>query len=267
MKKVATTVIPVKGKSPSAKTIKKVPKKLAMHFHVVSLFPESMTGYLASSIVGRALVDGLVKVDYYNPRDFTPDKNRRVDRRPYGGGPGMVLEAESLLRAIDKAKGRKKSVKVLILSPGGKPFTNSYARELAGKFKDIILVSGRYEGIDARVKRVAKADEVTVGPYVLTGGELPAMIIIDATARQIPGVLGDFDSLEDDRVASSEVYTRPEVLVYKKKNYRVPKVLLEGNHKLIEAWKEGRTAVAKQAKRAPKKRTEVPLPLDQFPNE
>ena len=115
--------------------------------------------------------------------------------------------------------------------------TNAYAKNLSKKYAEVIIVCGRYEGIDARVKKVLKAEEVSVGPYILTGGEVPALAIIDATARQIPGVLGKFESLEEGRVASHEMYTRPEVLTYKGKKYRVPKVLLSGNHKLLDAWK------------------------------
>jgi tRNA (guanine37-N1)-methyltransferase len=153
----------------------------------------------------------------------------------------MVLEAESLLRAVDKARGRRKGkVKVFFLAPEGKQFTNAYARTLATKYDEIILISGRYEGVDARVGKIAKAEKLTVGPYVLTGGELPALTVIDAVSRQIPGVLGAHESLEEERVASPDVYTRPEVLLWKGKKYRVPKVLLSGDHKKIEEWKRGR---------------------------
>ena len=128
-------------------------------------------------------------------------------------------------------------MKVLITAAGGKPLTNAYAKKLS-KEKEVIILCGRYEGIDARVKKILKAEEVSVGPYILTGGELPALAIIDATARQIPGVLGKLESLEEGRVASHEIYTRPEVLEYKGKNYRVPKVLLSGHHAHMDAWKQ-----------------------------
>lgn len=210
-----------------------------IHFHVITLFPGAFKSYLGESILKRGLEKKLFKVTFYNPRTFTKDKWARVDRRPYGGGPGMVLEAPSLLKAADKAVGKKKKKKVLFLSPGGKQFTNADAKKLAAH-KDILLISGRYEGIDARVKKILKAEEVSVGPYVLTGGELPAMAIMDATVRNIPGVLGNIDSVEEHRVSSSEVYTRPEVLEWKGKKYRVPKVLLSGNHQEIDAWKKKR---------------------------
>lgn len=208
-----------------------------MHFHIITLFPKALDSYLGESILKRAIEDRKVRVSFYNPRDFVVEKGKRVDRIPYGGGPGMVIQAEPVIRAIEKAKGRKKKVKIIFLSPGGKQFTNTYASEAAKKYKDLIIVSGRYEGIDARVKKVFKMDEVSVGPFVLTGGELPAMIIMDAVSRQVPGVLGDMDSIEERRVASSEVYTRPEVFEYKGKKYRVPKILLSGHRAKIEEWK------------------------------
>jgi tRNA (guanine37-N1)-methyltransferase len=214
-----------------------------MRFHIVSLFPDTMKAYLEDSILGRAQEDKVIAVKYYNPRDFTKDKWRRVDRRPYAGGPGMVLEPESILKAIEKAKGKKtKRVKIAFFATDGKQFTNKLARDWAKKYDDIIFVSGRYEGIDARVQKITKAEKISVGPYVLTGGELPAMIVIDAVSRQIPGVLGKFESVEEERVASPDVYTRPEILVWKKKKYRVPKVLLSGDHAKIEKWKRDQLA-------------------------
>jgi tRNA (guanine37-N1)-methyltransferase len=195
----------------------------------------------------------LIKVSYYNPKDFLRDKYGRVDRRPYGGGPGMVLEPEAMLRAVqsalDTAKKREKIrrgalrrkgeiPKVIFFSTEGKQFDEEMAKKLAKK-KDIVFISGKYEGVDARVRKILKAEEVSVGPYVLTGGELPAATMVDAIARFVPGVLGKAESLERSRVSSPEVYTRPEVLVWKGKKHKVPKVLLSGNHKEIEMWKKG----------------------------
>ena len=208
-----------------------------MHFHIVTLFPESFSSYLSTSILSRALEKKKIKVSYYNPRDFTADKHKRVDHRPYGGGPGMVLEAESVIKAIAKAKGKKRKVKIIFFTPSGVSFTNAYAEELVKKYKDVIFVCGHYEGVDARIKKIFSMDTISVGPYVLTGGELAALIVMDATTRRIPGVIGKYESLEEERIASSDVYTRPEVLVYKRKKYRVPKVLLSGNHKEIDAWR------------------------------
>jgi tRNA (guanine37-N1)-methyltransferase len=210
-----------------------------MHFHVITLFPGAFDSYLGESILKRAIEDKKLKVSFYNPRDFTKDKWRRIDQKPYAGGPGMVIQAEPVIKAIAKAKG-KKNAKIIFLSPGGKQFTNEYAAKTAKKFKDVIIVCGRYEGIDARVRKVFKTDEISVGPFVLTGGELPAMMIIDAMSRQVEGVLGNFASVEESRVSSKDVYTRPEVFEYKGRKYRVPKVLLGGNHAKIEEWKAKR---------------------------
>jgi len=150
----------------------------------------------------------------------------------------MVLEAEPFLKATAKAKGKKtKRVKTVFFATDGKQFTNTLARKWAKDYDDIIFLCGRYEGIDVRVQKITKAEKITVGPFVLTGGELPAMIAIDAVARQIEGVLGSFDSIEEERTASPDVYTRPEILLWKLKKYKVPKVLLGGNHKEIEIWK------------------------------
>ncbi len=192
---------------------------------------------MSTSILSRALEKKKIKVSYYNPRDFTADKHKRVDHRPYGGGPGMVLEAESVIKAIAKAKGKKRKVKIIFFTPSGVSFTNAYAEELVKKYKDVIFVCGHYEGVDARIKKIFSMDAISVGPYVLTGGELAALIVMDATTRRISGVIGKYESLEEERIASSDVYTRPEILVYKRKKYRVPKVLLSGNHKEIDAWR------------------------------
>ena len=226
---------------------------LQMNIHIITLFPESFSSYLNESILARAIKEKKIKVSFYNPRDFAKitkiqkTKNkpyRRVDDIPYGGGPGMVIQPMPVIKAIEKAlsasqksKAKSRKVKILFLSPSGKQFDTSYAKETAKKYTDIIIISGRYEGIDERVNKIFKTEKITVGPFVLTGGELPAMIIMDCVSRQIEGVLGNLSSLEEERISSSEVYTRPEILEYKGKKYRVPKVLLSGNHKLIDEWR------------------------------
>ncbi len=220
--------------------------KVAMNFHVITLFPDVCQTHTDASVLGRAQktnkgkgakVRGKkISVNYYNPRDFATNKHKKVDGKPFGGGPGMVMQAEPVLKAWQKAVGRKdqKKVKTLLMSPRGKSFTNKLAKDYAKKYDHLVLISGRYEGIDARVKKVLKAEEVSVGDYILTGGELPALSIIDATSRQVPGVLGEFESLEDERATSGEAYTRPEVIEFKKKKYKVPPVFLSGNHADIE---------------------------------
>lgn len=225
-----------------------------MNFHVITLFQEICKAYTDASVLGRAQKTEKgkgakhrgkkIEVAYYNPRDFTTDKHHKVDDRPYGGGPGMVMYAEPILKAWEKAVGRKAKseklkakIKTLIMSPRGAKFDTQMAKELAEKFEHIVLISGRYEGVDSRVQKILNAEEVSVGDYVLTGGELPALTIIDSVSRQVPGVLGTFESLEDERVSSGEMYTRPEVLTYKKKKHAVPDVLLGGNHAEIEKWR------------------------------
>lgn len=207
-------------------------------FHIVTLFPESFESYFNASIIARAVKDKKINIKFYNPRDFTIKKNARVDNKPYGGGPGMVLEALPVIKAIEKAKGKKTRVKIYFLSPGGKQFTNVVAKSAAKSFKDIIFVCGRYEGIDSRIKKIFKMEDISIGPYIVTGGEVATMVMIDAISRQVKGVLGDFDSVEEKRISSHEVYTRPEVFEYKKKKYAVPKVLVNGNHKEIDKWRE-----------------------------
>ena len=221
-------------------------KKSPKLFSVITLFPEVIEAYANASILGRAQKSGAIKVKAYQMRDASAHKWKQVDFKPYGGGPGMVLEVPSVVKATEKAitAGKKKKTKVLITSAGGKQFTNEYAKVLAKKYEHIVIVCGRYEGIDARATKILKGEEVSVGPYVLTGGEVPALVILDATSRQVEGVLGKFDSLEEGRVASHDVYTRPEIFVHKKKKYAVPKVLLSGHHKKIEEYREQRRSQA-----------------------
>lgn len=221
-----------------------------MNYHIITLFPQSLDSYLNESILKRASEKGLIKFKFYNPRDFADGDSyaeRRVDDKPYGGGPGMVIEALPVIKAIEKAVGKKtkdpktkKKVKIIWLTPSGKQFDTVEAKNFAKKYTDIVFICGRYEGIDARVKKAFKVEEISVGPFVLTGGELPTLVLIDTISRQIKGVLGDYASLEESRIASPDVYTRPEIVEYKGKKYRVPKVLLSGNHKLIDEWKQNK---------------------------
>jgi tRNA (guanine37-N1)-methyltransferase len=216
-----------------------------MNFHIITIFPEMFDSYLYESIIGRAIEGKKISVKFYNPRDFIKaPKNdyRPVDDKPYGGGPGMVMRAEPIIKAVEAVLKSGKSKKALVVNfiPTAEKFTTSEAKKLSKSYKDIILICGRYEGIDARVDKIFKTKKYSIGDYVVTGGELPAMILIDSVSRQIPGVLGKYESLEEERVSSSEVYTRPEILKHKGKNYRVPKVLLSGNHAKIDEWKKGR---------------------------
>lgn len=207
--------------------------------------------YLGESILARAIKEKKICVKFYNPRDFVrgklkkvwPDGNisSKIDDRPYGGGPGMVMIADPIIRAWESAiKKSKGKTKTIIFAPGGKKLDTSFAKNSAKKFDDLILICGRYEGIDARVKKITKAQELSVGDYVLTGGEIPAMIVIDTVSRQIEGVLGKIESLEESRASGTEIYTRPEVYEHKGKKHKVPKVFLSGHHAKIEEHKKSK---------------------------
>jgi tRNA (guanine37-N1)-methyltransferase len=222
-----------------------------MNFHIITLFPGIFDSYINESILARAQKEGKIKFSFYNPRDYvTPTKTQkknekpylRVDDKPYGGGPGMIMQAEPVIKAIEAAKKKIKSKKleIIFLSPAGRQFDTAYAKTAVKKYTDIIIICGRYEGVDSRVTKIFKAEDISVGPFVVTGGELPAMIMVDCIARQIKGVLGNFDSLEEERISSSEMYTRPEILKYKNKTYKVPKVLLSGDHAKIDEWRKGK---------------------------
>ncbi|MCX6787863.1 MAG: tRNA (guanosine(37)-N1)-methyltransferase TrmD [Candidatus Kaiserbacteria bacterium] len=216
-----------------------------MKFHLITLFEEACDAYLSASIIGRARKEKKMFVQYQTPRDFVDNKWGKVDERPYGGGPGMVMTALPVVRAVEKAlktRGGAERRRVIVwFSPSGKQFTNKDADALL-KYDDVVLVCGRYEGIDERAKKALKTlatvKEFAVGEAVYTGGEIPALAIIDAVTRRIPGVLGKDTSVEERRIASSAVYTRPETIEFKKKKYRVPKVLQTGHHANIDAWRE-----------------------------
>ncbi len=224
-------------------------RRPSVRFHLVTLFPEACETYLGASILGRARRDKKISISYQNPRDFVSNKWGKVDERPYGGGPGMVMSALPVVRAAQAAliprsprRGTKKPV-IIWFSPSGKQFTNKDADALA-KYSDVVLVCGRYEGIDERakkiLKKIASVKEFAVGQAVLTGGELPALAIVDATTRRLPGVLGKDASVEERRVASSAVYTRPETIKWKGKYYKVPVVLKTGHHAKIDSWRKKR---------------------------
>lgn len=213
-----------------------------MKFHFLTIFPEMIESYLGEAMLKRAKDKKLANFAVLNIRDYSKDRHSKTDLRPYGGGPGMVMTAEPILRAYSKLKTKNPpagggKAKVIMLSPSGKMFTNIVAKKMAKSYNDIVFICGRYEGVDDRVRKILKADEYSIGDYVLTGGELPALVMTDAIVRQIPGVLGDQESLEEARTASPRVYTRPETLVYKGKKYKVPPVLVGGDHKKIEAWR------------------------------
>lgn len=218
-------------------------------FGLVTLFPEMFTALTEQGVTGRAIQKGVIEVESFNPRDFTFDKHRTVDDRPYGGGPGMLMMVQPLSDAINAAKqavpklpalvdieGKTQQPKVIYLSPQGQPLTQSLVKSLAAE-PALIMVAGRYEGVDERVIQREVDIEVSIGDYVLSGGELPAMVLIDAIARLIPGVLGHAQSANEDSfyhgLLDCPHYTRPEVL----NGEPVPSVLLSGNHKKIRQWR------------------------------
>ncbi len=226
-----------------------------MKFNIITIFPQIFDSYLKESILGRAQKQKLVEIKTHNLRDFVKDKYKKIDDKPYGGGAGMVLMAEPILKAVDKISkknSKKGKTKLIIFSAKGKQFDQKMAYDWAKKFDNFILVNGRYEGVDERVEKILKAEEISIGPYVLTDGDVAAMVLISAIARLAPGVI-KWESLQEESFFNVLVkkekkspvgagleyphYTRPEVLKWKGKKYPVPDVLLSGNHKEIEKWR------------------------------
>jgi len=207
-----------------------------MRFDVVTLFPDMVQAMSGEGVTGRALQRGLAELKLWNPRDYTHDVHRTVDDRPYGGGPGMVMKIAPLEAAIEKAKEASPGAKVAYMSPQGRQFDQAAAREIEQR-SGLILVAGRYEGIDERVISRCIDEEWSIGDFVLSGGELPALVMMDAVIRLIPGVLGAADSAEQDSYADGLLdcphYTRPEVY----EGEGIPEVLLGGNHELIRRWR------------------------------
>ena len=207
-----------------------------MRIDVVSLFPEMIREQSAYGIQGRAVESGLLTLQTWNPRDYSENRHRCVDDRPYGGGPGMVMQVQPLRAAIQRARRDAAEAPVIYLSPQGDRFDQDKARQLAG-LERIILVAGRYEGIDERLIRLEVDEELSVGDYVLSGGELPALVVMDAVTRLLPGALGDADSAQEDSFMDGLLdyphYTRPEEI----DGLRVPEVLTGGNHEDIRRWR------------------------------
>ena len=207
-----------------------------MKFHIFTLFPGMFTGFLSSSIIGRAVESGLLEVELHNIRDYAVDRHKTVDDAPYGGGAGMVMKVEPLARAIDSVKALAPDARLLLSSPRGVTFNQQLAAEFA-EGGDIIIVCGRYEGIDERVRELYDAEEISLGDFVMTGGELAAMAIVDTVGRLLPGVLGCEGSAADDSFTTGLLeypqYTRPPEF----RGLQVPEVLLSGNHAAIAKWR------------------------------
>ena len=227
-----------------------------MRFGVVTLFPETVVAALGVGVVGRAIGRGLVGLDVENPRDHAADVHGTVDGRPFGGGPGMVMRPGPLVAAVRALKARVgEGARVVCLGPQGRRFDQATARDWAGGGRGIVLIAGRYEGIDERVVESVVDEEVSLGDFVLSGGEFAALAMIDATARLVPGVLGHGDSADQDSFGETAFggaggldcphWTRPETF----EGRRVPEVLLSGDHERIRRWREARAAERTRARR------------------
>ncbi|MBU6500971.1 MAG: tRNA (guanosine(37)-N1)-methyltransferase TrmD [Patescibacteria group bacterium] len=208
-----------------------------MRFDIITIFPKIFDSYLNESLIKRAREKKLIDVRIHNLRDFTADRHNKVDDKPFGGGPGMVIKIEPVYKAIRflTAKSSKLKTRIILFSTRGKKFDSKIARRLA-KYERLILICGRYEGVDERVAKYVADEEISMGDYVLSGGELPALVLTEAVSRHLPGFLGKTESLEEIK-GSYPVYTRPEVFKAGRKNLFVPKILLSGNHKKIEEWR------------------------------
>lgn len=206
-----------------------------MIFHVLTIFPEIITGAASASILGKALEKGIIGINAVDIRDFTTDRHKMVDDYPYGGGPGMVMKPEPIYRAV-KSLGLPEGSPLVLLTPTGERFNHEMAGELASE-EALALLCGRYEGIDDRIRGLLPVREVSIGDFVLTGGEFAALVIIDAVARQVPGVLGDDESAADESFATGLLeypqYTRPPEFM----GARVPEVLLSGDHGRVDRWR------------------------------
>ncbi|NCD00731.1 tRNA (guanosine(37)-N1)-methyltransferase TrmD [bacterium] len=212
-----------------------------MTFHIISVFPEMFESYFSQSIIKRALDKNLVKINLYNLRDYTKDKHKNIDDTPYGGGAGMILKIEPLYNVLKKIAPRKKNGrKIILLSAKGSFWTQKKAKEYSEKYSEIILICGRYEGVDERVLEFID-EEISIGEYILTGGEIGAMTIVDSISRLIPKVLGNNASLTEESYNSNDLeypqYTKPNVFKAGNKKYPVPEILLSGNHKKIKEWR------------------------------
>jgi tRNA (guanine37-N1)-methyltransferase len=217
-----------------------------MKIDVLTLFPAMFAGPLDESIIKRARQKGLLDLKIHDLRDWTHDRHRTVDDRPFGGGPGMLLKPEPLFEAVESLK--RETTRVILFSPSGRKFDQNVARELAQQ-EDLLLITGHYEGFDERVREALVDDELSIGDYVLTNGALPAMVVVDAVTRLLPGVLGDDESSHDESFSAGLLeypqYTRPADF----RGMKVPEVLLSGNHAEIEKWRREQAQLLTQARR------------------
>lgn len=231
---------------------------VAPGFDVITIFPEIFHAYLGESIMKRAAEKGLIEITLFNLRDFSTDKHRTVDDYPYGGGSGMVFKVEPVYHALQAVRADGRERRIILLSPQGKTYTQEWAEELSKERRRIVLICGRYEGVDERVREYLVDEEVSIGDYVLTGGELAALVIIDTVARLVSGVLGDDESAREESFSWGLLeyphYTRPPDF----EGMKVPEVLLSGNHGEIEKWRR-REALRRTLQRRPDLLEKAPL--------
>lgn len=221
-----------------------------MRIDILTIFPEMFSGYFSESIIKRAIERGLLDIRAHDLRAWSRDKHHKVDDKPYGGGPGMVMKVEPFDRALKALKANGRGTRVILMSAKGKTFSQKDAKRLA-KYRRLILLCGRYEGVDERVAKNLADEEISIGNYVLTGGELPAMVISDAVSRHVPGVLGKAESLKEEShdaegLTEYPQYTRPDdYSPAKGKHWRVPKELLSGDHAKIAEWRKKKMGTSK----------------------
>lgn len=219
-----------------------------MRIDVLTLFPEMLEAPLKASLLGKAVADGLLTVEVTQLRDFTADRHRTVDDAPYGGGAGMVMKCAPLFAAVESLRERNSLKRIILLSPRGRRLDQALVRELAQQ-PDLVLICARYEGVDERVSQALVTDEISIGDYVLSGGELPALVLIEAISRMIPGVVGDWESVATDSFYEGRLgapqYTRPPEF----RGMEVPQVLRDGNHAAIRRWKQKEALRATRARR------------------
>lgn len=211
-------------------------------FHILTIFPHVFDSYLKESFLRRAQEKKLISIEPHDIRVFASGKHKKTDDRPFGGGPGMVMKIEPIYRAneaiVRRSRVKPRKRRVILFSPRGKLLTSAVARRLA-KYDELVLICGRYEGVDERVEERIADESISIGDFVLSGGELPSLVLMESVCRYLPGFLGKYGSLEDLK-GSYPTYTRPEIFEPKKgKRWKVPAVLLSGDHKKIEAWREG----------------------------
>ena len=224
------------------------PARGSMRIDVLTLFPEILEGPLRASLLGKAIEQGILDVALTNVRDFATGRHKTVDDEPYGGGAGMVMKCEPLFAALESLRGKNSLERVILLSPRGRRLDQDMVRSLA-QARDLVLVAARYEGVDERVSQALVTDEISIGDYVLSGGELPALVLIEALSRMLPGVVGDWESVETDSfyqgILGPPQYTRPAEF----RGLTVPEVLRNGNHAAIRRWRRKEALRVTRARR------------------